>query len=197
MIQRVGACILGSLFAVGCGVGDDGGGIPENKNPNGLVCTDAGTITGTFTAGTPVQPPDVSGCWPVGTWTFTVALDPADDNVLDITGDDQPDRCGRVSGTNAAVFDASYSFVVNRTMTEDGWDESYVLTGAVQDGERYKWNDKLLYRLKVSEGGGGDCEGGLELYSLDGKSYWNLKPSQLGAVLSGVAEFALYEESQN
>jgi hypothetical protein len=189
--------MLVSLLGAGCGVGDDDT-LPPTPNPNGMVCTDAGKVTGTFAPGTPAKPDDVEGCWPVGTWNFTVALDPSDDNVLDITGDDQPDRCGRVTGTSPGTFDASYSFVVERMLTDDGWDESYVLTGAVKESDgRYRWNDKILYRLKVTEGGGGECEGGLEFYSLDGKHYWNLKPSKTGTVLDGVAEFAIYKEPQN
>lgn len=194
------------LLGVGCGVGDDGDDDiigPPDPNPNGLVCTDAFKVTGTFTPGTPARPvlddegEPFTGCWPVGTWNFSVTLDPTDENILDVTGDQQPDRCGRVSGTTAAGFDAAYSFSVNRVLEAEGYVDDYVLTGAVQEGEKWKWNDKYLYRLKVTEGGGGECEGGLELYSLDGKSYWNLKPALTGTELTGFGDFGLYVEPQN
>jgi hypothetical protein len=204
MIHRVGACLFVSFFAVGCGVGDDDV-LPNDPNPDNLVCTDAFKVTGSFVAGTPERPitdPEnptdpFTGCWPVGTWNFTASLDPGDENVVDITGDQVGDRCGAVGGTQAATFDASYSFTVNRTDDGDGWVDSYVLNGAVQEGEQWRWNDKLLFRLKVTEGGGGECEGGLELYSADGKSYWNLKPALTGNAISGFGDFKLYEESQN
>ena len=208
MIQRVKAFTLVAFLGTGCGVGDDAKFEPIDPNPNKKVCTDAFRVTGTFAEGTtPARPIDpdtnlpIGGCWPVGKWTFTVALDPTDDNILDLTGDGEPERCGKVAGTSAATFDARYSFDVTRTAIvfgdgSDGFEEKYVLEGAVPDGELGRWNGKIFYRLKVTEGGGGDCEGGLELYSTDKKSYWNLKPAQTGAVLGGVGDFALYEEPQ-
>jgi hypothetical protein len=204
MIQRIGACILVSSLAVGCGVGDDELE-PLDPNPNKLVCTDAFKVTGTFTADPawprPATDPGgepFTGCWPVGTWNFTVSLDPADDNIQDITGDQQGDRCGRVTGTQPATFDAAYSFTVLRMQDPNGEDtvDDYRLNGSVQEGGKTKWNDKWLYKVKVTEGGGGECEGGLELYSLDGKSYWNLHPMLEGTALTGFGDFHVYQEVQ-
>ncbi len=208
MIQRIGACILVSSLAVGCGVGDDDLE-PLDPNPNKLVCTDAFKVTGTFVPDPawprPTQDPDnmadpFMGCWPVGTWNFTVSLDPSDENVQDITGDMVADRCGRITGTSPATFDSSYNFVVTRAADPDGgtdYIDDYRLNGSVQEGGRTKWNDKWLYKVKVTAGGGELCEGGLELYSLDGKSYWNLHPA-LGAdnTLTGFGDFHIYEETQ-
>ena len=198
MIQRIGACILVSFLGVGCGVGDDELE-PIDPNPNNLVCTDSFRITGTFVPGTPARPtmdPDMpldpfTGCWPVGTWNFTVSIDPSDENIQDITGDKQPDRCGRVAGTSIATFDSGYSFTVTRVQDANG-------TDFVDD---YRVNnlpaDKKLYKVKVTEGGGGLCEGGLEIYSLDGLSYWNLHPAlNANNTLSGVGDFHIYEEKQ-
>jgi hypothetical protein len=199
MSHRVGAFILVSLFGVGCGVGDDNVE-PNDPNPEGIVCTDAFKITGTFTPGTPTRDADTpTGCWPVGTWTFTASLDPTDTYVRDITGDMKPDRCGQVAKTAPATVDASYSFVVNRTQDPNGtdWVDSVTLTGAAPSGAHTVWNDKVLYKLSITEGGGLDCEGNLELYSSDGKSYWNLHPMQAdGQPLSGFGDFTLYTDSR-
>ncbi|HWU86884.1 MAG TPA: hypothetical protein VN253_06400 [Kofleriaceae bacterium] len=169
----------------------------KDPNPSKMVCTDAFKVTGTWTAGTPVRDADSpTGCWPVGTWNFTVSLDPTDTEILDITGDRKPDRCGAVSATKAATFDGSYSFVVTRTDDGDGWVDAYALTGAVTQGSQKVWNTKVIYKLDVSEGGAGECEGGIELYSADGKEYWNLKPSLTGNSIAGFGNYALYEETQ-
>ena len=205
MIHRVGACIFVSLLAVGCGVGDDK--LEETPvNPNGLTCSDAFKISGSFTPGTPARPIDadtglpITGCWPVGTWTFTVTRDPGDENVLDLTGDDRPDRCGEVANTAAPTIDPSYSFNVKREyvveMNEEGYVETYQMIGAVDDSMQIRWNGKVLHRLKVTEGGGGECEGGVEIYSSDGLNYWNLKPALTGTTLSGFGDYAVYEKSQ-
>jgi hypothetical protein len=201
MIHRVGACVFVSLLASGCGVGDE----DEEFALDRAICTDAFKVTGSLTPSTPrpVEDPNnpgdpFTGCWPVGTWNFTVTIDPSDENIIDVDGDQQGDRCGVVSGTTAATFDASYSFTVNRREGSDGQgpEDSYVLNGAVQEGDKFRWNDKYLSRLKVTEGGGGECEGGLELFSTDGKSYWNMKPALTGTTITGFGDFKLFDQPQ-
>jgi hypothetical protein len=202
MIQRLGACILVSFVAAGCGVGDD-----EEFALDQAVCTDAFKATGSLvpdpTMPRPIQDPNnpadpFTGCWPVGTWNFTVSLDPSNDNINDVDGDQVGDRCGSVSNTQAATFDASYSFTVKRAEGMDGQgpEDSYILNGAVQEGDQWRWNDKVLFRLKVTEGGGGECEGGLELFSADGKSYWNMKPALTGTTITGFGDFKLFNKPQ-
>lgn len=189
-----------STVAVGCGVGDET--TPIDPNPLAMACTDGFKVTGTFTASTP-RPADVEGCWPAGTWTFQLALDPTDDQILDITGDQLPDRCGRVAGTTAATFESSYSFTVTRTDDGDGYVDSYAMAGgsfaskcANDDGS--PTSGACVFRLKVSEGGGGECEGGLEIYSADRTEHWNLKPSQTTGVtaLTGQGEYTKYTSPQ-
>jgi hypothetical protein len=202
MIQRLGAfLLLSSFLGVGCGVGDDSGDIP--------ICADAFKVTGTFTPGTPARPatdptpdetgayPPFTGCWPFGTWNFTVAIDPSEDAIQDFNNDKVPDRCGTVSGTSIATFESSYSFTVTRMDdAKDDFIDTYTLAGTTQDGERTFFNDKILYKLKVTEGGSAECEGGLELYSKDGKSFWNLHPTQGGTTIGGTGDFFLYKSSQ-
>jgi len=186
-----------SLFGTGCFIGGDDFD-KGNPNPEGIVCTDAFKVSGSFAPGTPVRDADSpTGCWPVGTWTFTVSIDPTDENVQDITGDKKPDRCGSVAQTSIATFDASYSFRVDRTQDPNGddWVDSYTLIGSSPSGGHTVWNDKVLYKISVTEGGGLDCEGNLELYSADGKSFWNLHPMQAdGQPLQGFGDFVLYKE---
>ena len=205
MTQKAGACVILSLMLGACGVGsdaggDDGGGDdapvdPINPNPLGIQCTDAFKVTGTFTPGT-ARPADVAGCWPAGTWTFSVSLDPSDEAILDINGDKQPDRCGKVAGTQPATFKPTYSFTVTRVDDGEGYADNYMMgqpftTSCASAGD-------CVARLKVTEGGSRECEGGLEIYSADRKQYWNLHPAQDTGVttLDGFGEFTQYVEAQ-
>jgi len=184
-----------------CGVGDEGddGVTPTDPNPLRLQCSAGITITGTFTESvTNPRPPDVNdptqlqgGCWPVGTWNFTAAVDPAAD-VLDITGDGVGDRCGEVAGTTAPTFESSYSFSVDRVddPANDGIVETYQYIGTSPN----------FVSIKVSEGGGGDCEGIMEFKSTDSKSWWVFNPvicTSAGCVspsntISGKGDFTVY-----
>jgi hypothetical protein len=204
MIERIGACVFVSLLAVGCTTGDDEKLEPRDPNPQKIVCSDQFKLNGTFTPGTPARPvtdeagDPFTGCWPVGTWTFTAAIEASDENIPDITDDGVGDRCGRVEGTQVAVADGSYSFTVTRTPDPDlDYKDSYAVVGAVPEGMKLRWNNKYVTRVKVTEGGGLECEGGLELLSMDGKSYWNMKPSQGGTTIIGFGEFRLFQESQD
>jgi hypothetical protein len=193
--------------------GDDDGKGPDpdlnpDPNPNKLVCSDAFKITGTLTTAAPTKPTTdpndpaspYTGCWPVGTWNFTATIDSADDAVLDLDKDGVPDRCGRVAGTQAPSIDtAGYSFTYARVIDTAGeYTDTLTVAGAteVDNGTHLKWKDKYVYKVKVSEGGGGDCEGGLELFSQDGKSYWNFHPALTGTEIAGQGEFRIYQEAQ-
>ena len=203
MAQKAGA-VLSLMFVAACGVGSDGGDDmpdpmpdPINPNPLAIQCTDAFKVMGTFTPST-ARPVDVGGCWPAGTWTFSVTLDPTNEAILDINGDMMPDRCGAVAGTVPATFKPSYSFVVTRTDDGDGYTDSY----AMATGQPFQTScasaGDCVARLKVSEGGGRECEGGLEIYSADRKQYWNLHPAQAtgSTTLDGFGEFTQYVEPQ-
>ena len=204
MAQKAGA-LLSMMFVAACGVGsdsdtmqgDDGPVEPINPNPLAIQCTDAFKINGTFTPST-ARPTDVAGCWPAGTWTFSVTLDPSDEAILDINGDKQPDRCGRVSGTVPATFKASYSFIVTRTDDGEGYADAYMMATGQPFQTSCASPGDCVARLKVTEGGNRECEGGLEIYSADRKQYWNLHPAQDTGVatLDGFGEFTQYVEAQ-
>ncbi len=191
------------MMLAACGVGSDGDGgddapiEPVKPNPLLISCTDAFKVTGTFTPSS-ARPVDVGGCWPAGTWTFGVTLDPSDEAILDVTGDKLPDRCGRVAGTTAATFKASYSFVVTRTDNGEGYADGYMMAGSTGLAADCAQAGDCVARLKVSEGGGRVCEGGLEIYSADRKMYWNLHPAQAtgSTTLDGFGEYTAYNEAQ-
>jgi hypothetical protein len=204
MAQKAGA-LLALMFAAACGVGSDSSeppGVdaavePTTPNPLGIKCTDAMRLTGTFTAST-ARPVDVGGCWPAGTWTFSATLDPSNEAILDINGDKMPDRCGQVAGTAAATFKTSYSFIVTRTDDGDGYADTYAMATGQPFATTCATAGDCVARLKITEGGARECEGGLEIYSADRKQYWNFHPTQAtgSTTLEGLGEFTQYVEAQ-
>jgi len=173
---------LGTLGA--CGVGDDSE-LPST--PEARVCTANLAITGTFTIGAMApddvnndtnQPPgdgrpDIMGCWPTGTWTWTMSVT---DNTC----------------PTAPVPEASYSFRTD-FLPDTGGEPQYtytLLAPALTSN----------FRLKVSSGGGGLCEGGLEIYSEDGKTGWIIQPAldvfNQSGPLNGKGEYAIWKEPQ-
>ncbi len=167
-LATVAALILGA-----CGVGEDAADTDNRDEKLGILCNATFTTTGTFTAAAPMRPAEVpTGCWPVGKWTFTAKLD--------------SNECA----ATPTVLN-SYAFKVDRAVDPDptkdiGWVESYTYLG----------DQASLYRIVVSESGGG-CEGGVELYSADGKEYWNWKPLlQDNGTITGFGEYAMFATSQ-
>jgi hypothetical protein len=176
-MRKVGALILLGLSVGACGVGEDDYVPPETDDRNeelGIICEARFDLSGTFVAGTPSRPAELSGCWPVGEWTFTAKL--------------AENSCTTPEGGAATIATLpSYRFTVGRVEGADM--QGYVDT--------YSWAGDMaaVRRLKVTAGGGGECEGGLELFSADGTQFWNMKPNQTGGVLTGTGEYALYNEN--
>ena len=54
----------------------------------------------------------------------------------------------------------------------------------------------MLGHLKVSSGGGGECEGLLELWSVDNTKFWNMKPDMTGTAIAGHGSYAEYQDPQ-
>ncbi len=174
MARTFGAfVVLSSLVLGACGVGDEAADTDDRDEKLGIICNATFTTTGTFTAAAPMRPAEVpTGCWPVGTWTFSAKVN--------------ENECAKTPSVAA-----QYSFRVDRAVNPDptkdiGYEESYTYLG-----------DKAgLFRLGVSESGGG-CEGGVEFYSADGKEYWNLKPLlQDNGTIIGFGEYAMFGTSQ-
>ena len=173
MVRTFGAfALLGGLVLGACGVGGD----PESDNRDtqlGIVCNATFTTTGTFVAAAPAAPAGVTGCWPVGTWTFTAKVD--------------TNEC-----PTAPTTFPSYQFKVDRAVNTNpnndiGYEESYTWLSA--DAK------PLLHKLDVSEIATG-CEGGVEIFSDDGLQFWNLKPFLNNGTLAGYGEYALYDSDQ-
>lgn len=172
MTRTFGAFVLLSSLLAACGVGDEGAESDNRDTQLGILCNAMFLTSGTFTAALPARPADQTGCWPVGTWTFTATVDsnecPAAPSLL-----------------------GSYSFKVDRAVNPDptkdiGYEESYSWLG----------DQAMFYRLGVTSTADG-CEGGLELYSADGKEYWNFKPLLLdNGTIGGFGEFAKYATNQ-
>jgi hypothetical protein len=173
LVASLGACTV------------DDGGPADTDDPDeakGIVCNSQLAITGTFAAEDPLRPAEVpTGCWPVGVWTFTASVD----NQTEISH-----RC-----ETAPALLPEYKFRVIRKESLNPTTGEPDGTGLVETYQ-YLTDPSSHWRLGVSEGGGGQCEGGLEITSADGKSYWNFKPMLTNSTIDGFGEFSLYKVSQ-
>lgn len=166
MLAFTGACGVGGDDAVMM-PGGGGSGTPIPPIDNSEVCVAAFTVTGTFALDTTTPLPtdkngvQISGCWPVGTWTFTASADPT--ATFDPSG---PPKCATVPPVLS-----SYSFKVARTPDPAGGaDTIQTLSSTTTLG------GGMQYHLSVSSNGQG-CEGSFEFGSADGTQYWNMKPT--------------------
>jgi hypothetical protein len=175
MRRTIGAFVLlGSLLGA-CGVGDPQADTDNRDEQLGIVCNATFTTTGSFVAAAPTRPVDNTGCWPVGTWTFTAKID--------------QNECDQ-----APSVLASYQFKVDRAVNPDPTkDEGYVESYAMMSST----SPLMLRKLSVSEIASG-CQAGVELFSADGTQFWNMRPllSKDGTI-SGFGEYALYDSNQN
>jgi len=150
----------------------------ENLEPTDMLgreCTTELTTSGSFVQSTP--PPvhedgtPYTGCWPLGTWTFTAALAPA---------------MGSCENTPAPL--AQYQFKVEEKL--DAMGDAYQQT-------TYLTDPGIRYRGKISQGGDGLCEGELDLFSADGKEVWILKPELYADNhLGGSGEYQRFNKDQ-
>jgi hypothetical protein len=182
-VPRLALLLSLPLVAAACGVGDDG----PPSTPEPRICEATFTVSGTFTLAMPAPDevnndtgdppgdgkPDINGCWPVGTWAFTAAL-------VDNTCKTPPTPL------------AEYRF--NTTFIADPVEPGYMYTLVTPSPATTK------SRIGVSSGGGGLCEGKVELFSEDGKQTWILEPAlnvfNTSGPLTGVGEYAEWNESQ-
>jgi hypothetical protein len=169
-----------ALALAGCTSGDE---TPPNNDMRGITCQDNFTLTGNFVlstmsgSGRPTDNQD--GCWPVGMWTFSVALDTSMTN-----------NC---SPTPQAL--AQYQF--EGDLAPDPDDPS----GPPLETYKYDTDpsDSMII-VKVTEGGSGSCQGELDLYSQDGTQVWLLKPEvdtiDAMSTISGYAQYTTYKTDQ-
>jgi len=172
------------LLLSACGVGDDG--VPSTPEPR--ECLANLSITGQFTmsqaapdnvnndTGDPPGDgkPDIMGCWPTGTWTFSAAI-------VDNTCKTPP------------VLLPEYKFTA--TYVPDPTDPKYTYELVAPTPAAM-----ANHRIHVSSGGGGLCEAGVELYSEDGKQFWNLLPAlntfNASGPLTGFGEYSEWKDPQ-
>ena len=161
----VAASLLAAASATaGCGVG----GI--STDPNELQCAAPVTISGTFSQEAE-QPGEISGCWPIGTWSFTVTVGEGD--------------CGDVP---APLPDYAVRFERDTEAAQPDytWISSYLTDPSDQ-----------FVQVSVTSGGGGLCEADVQIFSADGTAVWNLHPAlQADATLNGQGEYMLYGGDQ-
>ena len=185
MMRIVGAnVLLAALTATAaCGVGGDDGGMIEQPPAvnDGEICNATLAITnGTFAPGTTPRPTDpdtglpITGCWPVGTWTFSASV------------------ASNMCQTTPAVLQ-SYSFKVERVPvdpTDPNSDTMQKLTNLTTVTGGMQWH------LAVSSNGQG-CEANFELGSMDGTQYWNMQPTLAkdpgATTLGGGGDYTLYK----
>ena len=164
------ALFLALAASTGCALDEiPGGGSGSDRNQAlDIQCNATFKTSGSFVLGAP-QPDDVGGCWPIGTWTFTATVD--------------SNECA-----TPPTLLPQYQFKVER-LTD--------ASGDPLDSYTFVTEPDVHHRLKVSSGGGGLCEGGLEIFSDDGKQYWNFKPAlEADKSIDGFGEYALYNSDQ-
>ena len=176
MLRIAGICA--AVLATGCLVETPGEETEEGVEPTGVdllgrVCTTQLTVTGSFTQS--MAPPvhedgtPYTGCWPIGTWTFSATRDASD------------------CQTPPALLN-QYQFRVEHHLDADG--NPY-------QSNHYMTDPGIRHRIKVSQGGAGLCQGELNLFSPDGKEVWIIKPSLYADNrLGGDGEYALYKSDQ-
>lgn len=174
MLRIAGVCAL--VLASGCLVSSDPGPVGDDDgNTLGRLCTVNLTTTGTFvqSEAPPANPEDgtpYTGCWPIGTWTFTASLGDGD--------------C-----TTQPSLLPQYQFKGEQMLDPDEGNYYQVFT--------YMTDPSARNRVKVSQGGDGLCEGELDLFSADGKEVWILKPELYAdGHLGGNGEYQLYDSDQ-
>ncbi len=172
--------ILALLSA--CGVGDNDTPLPST--PEERICSATLAIAGSFAMSSPVPDtvnndtqmppgdgiPDFTGCWPTGVWTFTATV-------------------GENNCATAPVPDPEYKFTTTYTLDSNMEGPKYdlVLNTPALTGD---------FRLKVSSGGGGLCEGVIEIYKTGATEAWILHPAlnvfNMSGPLTGEGEYSLY-----
>jgi hypothetical protein len=166
--MKLVAASLG-IFAAGCVTGEDGdgggGGVVDR-----ITCATNLSITGTHVEGDngPLPPAEgaLSGCRPIGTWQFTVTATGATD-LVETDGDPIP-ACA-----NTAGLLSQYSFRVDFDGTQPIEDRYYAWLYTVVTPA-----DDAEAELKVTSGGGGLCEGDLQVFPTpDGKTTIIMHPT--------------------
>lgn len=166
-MMRTGS-VLFALLLMAAAAGCDPGSVGSEQDE--IVCSAQMNITGTFAIGAP-QPAEISGCWPIGTWTFQLAV--ADHNC-----------------SAAPTPLAEYQIRVDRDVASEDPDYTWIYTYVTDP------NDTTAH-VGVTSGGGGLCEAEVILYQDDGLTVWNLHPAlQADMTLTGLGDYEEHTVNQ-
>jgi hypothetical protein len=158
------ACSSLVAFAAGCDPGSVGSDTDE------IVCSAPLAITGSFAVGTP-KPAEISGCWPIGTWTFAMTV-------------------GEHDCAAAPQPLAQYQIRVDRDLASEDPDFAWLYTYVTDP-------DDMNADISVTSGGGGLCEAEVMLYANAGKTVWNLHPAlQADNSLTGLGDYEEHTQNQ-
>lgn len=159
-----GMLVASILVVAACDTGvagDDTAGDDQDS----ITCSASLALTGSFVISDPL-PVGRSGCWPIGTWTFSAT-------VVDNSCPTAPD------------FLPSYVFVASRDLSATDPDYTW-LFDVTTPNDQYSW-------AGVSAGGVGLCEGMVMVYSDDGKNVWNMHPELYADnTLSGIGDYEMH-----
>jgi hypothetical protein len=143
-------------------------GVDERLDGLDIICESTMLVTGTYVAGAP-QPPEVLGCWPVGTWTVSATIDR-------LGCDPQP-------MFTDGVFTETYSYEV----VYDA-EESFIQVGFLNDPSDERVN------LKISTEGDSLCHGAMDHFNLDGTVIGFRPTLQLDGTLSGIGTYTVHKD---
>lgn len=165
--------VLASILATGCVVESVDEAPMTTPDTIGRLCTMQMAVSGTFVESTPAPPHEdgtpYTGCWPIGTWTFSVTP-------------------GQTDCSPAPAPLGQYQFKVELKTDSDG---------QYYQSNTYMTDPSARHRVKVSQGGAGLCQGELNLFSADGKEVWIIKPSLYeDKHLGGDGEYSLHDSDQ-
>ena len=160
------ACSSIIALATGCDPGSVDGG-----NTDELLCSAEMNITGSFAIGDP-KPAEITGCWAVGTWTFSM--------VVGATNDCSP----------APVPLPQYQLKIERDLASEDPDYTLLYTYLTDPND-------MTVEMSVSGDGGGLCEADLVIYADAGKTVWNLHPSlQADNSINGLGDYEKHTLNQ-
>jgi hypothetical protein len=166
-MMRTGSALF-ALILASAAAGCDPGSV-ENDTEDELLCASTLNITGTFAIGDP-QPAEISGCWPIGTWTFALAV-------------------GEHNCAAAPTPLPEYQIRVDRDLASEDPDYVWLYTYVTDPSD-------MTADISVTSGGGGLCEAEVMLFQDGGKTVWNLHPAlQADRSLTGLGDYE--EHSQN
>lgn len=138
-------------------------------NPNGMQCSTALTLSGTFTPDGS-RPAAYDGCWGAGNWTFTASI-------MSNTCSSPPMLSPMYQFTAASEPDMNGDPIVDKFTLVD------------PDGS------SVMNIVKITQLASTTCEGEVDICSDDGKQVFELRPDLTevsGNGITGQGEFLIY-----